>query len=64
MQKPTKTGFFWRITRFAPELFISTSNFQMSLNALICMASYYFHVYSVSCDVHFRYNDDAFMWTA
>ena len=44
---------------------ISTSNFQMSLNALICMESYYFHVYGVSCDVHFRYSDDAFlMWTA
>ena len=27
------------------------------------MESYYFHVYSVSCDVHFRYSDDAFMWT-
>ena len=23
-----------------------------------------FHVYSVSCDGHFRYSDDAFMWTA
>ena len=43
---------------------ISTSNFQMSLNALICMESYYFHVYSVSCDIHFCYSDDAFMWTA
>ena len=43
---------------------ISPSNFQMSLNALICMESYYFHVYSVFCDVHFRYSDDAFMWTA
>ena len=43
---------------------ISPSNFQMLLNALICMESYYFHVYSVSCDVHFRYSDDAFMWTA
>ena len=40
--------------------YISTSNFQMSLNALICMESYYFHVYSVSCDVHFRYNGDAY----
>ena len=25
--------------------------------------SYYFHVYVVCCDVHFRYSDDAFMWT-
>ena len=24
------------------------------------MESYYFHVYVVSCDVHFRYSDDAF----
>ena len=28
------------------------------------MESYYFHVYVVSCDVHFRYSDDAFIWTA
>ena len=27
------------------------------------MESYYFHVYVVCCDVHFRYSDDAFMWT-
>ena len=26
--------------------------------------SYYFHVHVVACDVHFRYSDDAFMWTA
>ena len=36
----------------------------VTINALICMESYYFHVYSVSCDVHFRYSDDAFMWIA
>ena len=47
-----------------PQRKVSTSNFQMSLNALICMESYYFHVYVVSCDVLFRYSDDAFMWTA
>ena len=28
------------------------------------MESYYFQVYVVSSDVHFRYSDDAFMWTA
>ena len=38
---------------------ISTSKFQMSLKSLICMESYYFQVYVVSCDVHFRYSDDA-----
>ena len=26
------------------------------------MELYYFHVYSVSCDVHFRYGDDAFKY--
>ena len=31
----------------------------MSLKSLICMESCYFHVYVVSCDVHFRYSDDA-----
>ena len=30
----------------------------------ICIESYYFHVYVVSCDVQFRYSDYAFMWTA
>ena len=36
----------------------------MSIKSLICMESYYFQVYVVSCDVHFRYSGDAFMWTA
>ena len=43
---------------------ISTSNFKMSLKSLIFTESYYFHVYVFSCDVHFRYSDDAFMWIA
>ena len=42
----------------------STSKFQMSIKSLIFTESYYLHVYVVSCDVHFRYSDDAFMWTA
>ena len=46
------------------ESIISTSKFQMSLKSLICMESYYFQVYVVSCDVHCRSSDDAFMWTA
>ena len=32
----------------------------MSLESLICMEWYYFHVYVVPFDVHFRYSDDAF----
>ena len=36
----------------------------MSLKSLLFTESYYFHVYVVCCDVHFRYNDDAFKWTA
>ena len=40
------------------------SNVTKRANWNVCMESYYFHKYSVSCDVHFRYSDDAFMWTA
>ena len=28
------------------------------------MESYYFQVCVVSCDIHYRYSEDAFMWTA
>ena len=45
-------------------LALTTSKFKMTLNSLIFRESYYFHVYLVSCHVHFRYSDDAFMWTA
>ena len=44
-------------------LALTTSNFKMSLKSLTFTESYYFHVYVVSCDVHFRYSHDAIMWT-
>ena len=50
--------------RWSGRKYISTSNLKMSLKSLFFTESYYFQVYAVSCDVHFRYSDDVFMWTA
>ena len=55
----------WRLITGSNERVVG---FNFKVSNVNKVASFYgivlFPVFVVSCDVHFRYSDDAFMWTA